>query len=122
MSYAILFSDRYKEERRRLPKTQAVRATVEATTVPILTSGTVLAACGLLLGLISTHGILAQLGTFLCTGVLMPLFVVVFVLPGFLWLLDWLVGKTTLHARFVSNKAKDIKAIEAEGGRCDDDE
>lgn len=119
VDYAILFSDRYKEERRRLPKTQAVRATVQATTVPILTSGTVLAACGLLLGLISTHGILAQLGTFLCTGVLMSLFVVLFVLPGFLWLLDWLVGKTTLHAGFISNK---VKAIEAEGGRADDGE
>lgn len=117
VDYAILFSDRYKEERRRLPKTQAVQATVEATTIPILTSGTVLAACGLLLGLISTHGILAQLGTFLCTGVLLSLFVVVFVLPGYLWLLDWVVARTTLHAGFISNKSE---SVEAEGGHVDD--
>ena len=104
VDYAILFADRYKEERRRLRKTEAVRATVEATTVPVLTSGTVLAVTGGLMGAICTHGILSQLGWFLCTGVVLSLAVVVFVLPGFLWMLDWLIGKTTWKAGFISNR------------------
>lgn len=105
VDYAILFADRYKEERRRLPRTEAVRATVEATTLAILASGTVLAVVGGLLGAMSTHGILSQLGKFLCIGVVMSLFVVLFVLPGFLWALDWVIAKTTRHADFCNNCA-----------------
>ena len=119
VDYAILFADRYKEERRRLRKTDAVRATVEATTVPVLTSGTVLACTGGLMGAISTHGILSQLGWFLCTGVVLSLFVVVFVLPGFLWLLDWLIGKTTWKAGFISNKCAPSDGAALEGNDND---
>ena len=56
------------------------------------------------MGAICTHGILSQLGWFLCTGVVLSLAVVVCVLPGFLWMLDWFIGKTTWKAGFISNR------------------
>lgn len=103
VDYAILFADRYKEFRRTLTKGQAVRATIEVATVPVMTSGTVVAVVAGLLGAFSTHGLLSQLGWFLCTGVLMSLAAVIFVLPGYLWLFDGIIGMTTRHANFCSN-------------------
>lgn len=115
VDYAILFADRYKEFRRTLPKGQAVRAMVEVATVPVMTSGTVVAVVAGLLGAFSTHGLLSQLGWFLCTGVLLSLAAVIFVLPGYLWLFDGLIGMTTRRANFCSNHP-DARPIEEDAG------
>ncbi len=88
VDYAILTTDRYKEERQNYEKKQAVMRTTAAVTVSILTSGSVLTVVGFLLGVISTHGLLSQLGYFLGKGTLCSLAIVLFVLPGLLYLLD----------------------------------
>ena len=100
VDYAILMTDRYKEYRREFGKRESLEKTIESCTVAVSTSGIVLVVVGFLLSVISTHGILAQLGHYLGVGVLVSLIAVVFALPGFLYALDPLIGKTTLHARF----------------------
>lgn len=91
VDYAILFTERYKEYRASLDKKQAVIQTISAVTVSIMTSASVLALVGFLLGIFSTHGILSQLGFFLGKGTLCSLVIVMFVLPGFLYLFDGLI-------------------------------
>ena len=93
MDYAILFSDRYKEEREKSGRKDALISTVSAVTVSILTSGAVLTIVGFLLGIISTHGLLSQLGFFLGKGTLCSLVIVLFVLPSLLYIFDGLVMK-----------------------------
>ena len=93
VDYAILFSDRYKEERESKNKKQAVIGTISSVTVSILTSGGVLTIVGFLLGNISTHGLLSQLGFFLGKGTLCSLMVVLFVLPALLYVFDGMVVK-----------------------------
>ena len=88
VDYAILLSDRYREFRQTMDKNQAVVETVSAVTVSILTSGSVLSVAGFLLGAISSNGLLAQLGTFLGVGAICSLVIVLFVLPGLLYLFD----------------------------------
>ena len=88
VDYAILFTERYKEFRETYGKKDAIVQTVQAVTVSILTSGSVLTVVGFLLGKISTHGLLSQLGYFLGKGTLCSLVIVLFVLPGLLYLLD----------------------------------
>lgn len=88
VDYAILTTDRYREERQNYEKKEAVMRTTSAVTVSILTSGSVLTVVGFLLGVISTHGLLSQLGYFLGKGTLCSLAIVLFVLPGLLYLLD----------------------------------
>ncbi len=95
VDYAILFTDRYMEHRKVMPKKQAVVKTVSSVTVSILTSGTVLSVVGFLLAAISTHGILSQLGLFLGRGTLLSMTSVFFVLPGLLYIFDGLIQKTT---------------------------
>ncbi len=105
VDYAILLSDRYLECRRDMGKKAAVRQTIKAVTVPVLTSGTVLMVVGFILSFVSSHGVLAMLGHFLGVGVLLSLFAVLFALPGFLYLLDPVIRKTTMKAQFADSDA-----------------
>lgn len=88
VDYAILFTERYKECRQTMEKKAATIETITATAVSILTSGSTLTVVGFLLGKISTHGLLSQLGYFLGKGTLCSLAIVFFVLPGLLYLFD----------------------------------
>lgn len=104
VDYAILLCDRYLECRRDMGKKAAVRRTIEAVTVAVLTSGTVLTVVGFILSAVSSHGVLAMLGHFLGVGVLLSLFAVLFALPGLLYLFDPIIQKTTLNAHFADSK------------------
>ena len=88
VDYAILFTERYKENRTMLDKKESIVETVSNTASSILTSGIVLTVVGFLLGVISTHGLLSQLGYLLGRGTICSLVSVLFVLPGFLYLFD----------------------------------
>ncbi len=103
VDYAILFTDRYKEFRRSMGKKEAIVKTISACTVSILTSGSALTVIGFLLGMISSHGILSQLGYFLGFGTLCSLIAVIFALPGLLYIFDGVINKTTRQANFLKN-------------------
>ena len=101
VDYAILFTDRYTEFRRSLQKKEAIVQTISSVTVSIFTSGMTLTVVGFLMGYISTHGLLSQLGFFLGRGALLSMGIVLFVLPGMLYLLDGLIERTTKGAAFI---------------------
>ncbi len=101
VDYAILFTDRYKTYRASMDKRDAIIGTVSAVSVSILTSSSVLTVVGFLLGAISTHGVLSQLGYFLGKGTLCSLVIVLFVLPGLLYIFD-----RTFIKKSKENKAK----------------
>lgn len=100
VDYAILITDRYLENRRRFPKKQAIISAVSSCTVSVLTSGSVLTIVGFLLGKFSTHGLIAQLGILLGRGTLCSLALVIFALPGLLYVFDRLIRLTTKGANF----------------------
>lgn len=103
VDYAILMTDRYIEFRRQMPKKQSIPKTVSAVSVSVLTSGSVLTVVGLLLGNLSTHGLLAQLGMLIGIGAICSLVIVFFVLPGLLYVFDGAIRKTTHKSNFVPN-------------------
>ena len=94
VDYAILFTDRYKEMRQTYAKEEAIVQTISAVAISILTSAGVLTVVGFLLGIFSTHGLLSQLGYFLGKGTLCSLAIVLFVLPGLLYLFDKLIVRS----------------------------
>lgn len=59
---------------------------------------------GYLLNGFSSHGILAQLGMLLGRGTLLSLAIVLFVLPGLLYIFDCLIRRTTKGANFYNPK------------------
>ncbi len=93
VDYAILFTTRYRENKENMDGKVAVIETVSNVTASILTSGTVLTVVGFLLGIISTHGLLSQLGTLLGRGTICSLIFVLFALPGCLYLESCLIQK-----------------------------
>ncbi len=112
VDYAILFSDRYREARLTYSKKDAIVETISAVMVSVLTSGSVLTVVGFLLGKMSSNGLLAQLGMFLGVGAICSLVIVLFVLPGFLYLLDGLFIKKSAkeHKSRAHAKKHDVQA------------
>ena len=102
VDYAILLTDRYREMRQTYAKKQAVIQTVSAVAVSILTSACVLTVIGFLLGIFSTHGLLSQLGYFLGKGTLCSLAIVLFVLPGLLYLCDGVIFRNKKNGEELS--------------------
>ena len=88
VDYAILFSDRYREYRESMSRKDSIIEMITQSTVSVLTSGIVMITVGFLLGVISTHGLLSQLGYLLGKGTICSLLNVLFVLPGLLYLTD----------------------------------
>lgn len=93
VDYAILLTERYKENRGFMKKKHALVQTISNVAVSILTSGSVLTVVGFLLGKVSTHQLLAQLGIFIGRGAVFSLGIVLFVLPGLLMVFDKFVVK-----------------------------
>lgn len=102
VDYAILFTDRYKENRETMSRRDAIVETVSNVTASILTSGIVLTVVGFLLGKISTHGLLSQLGYLLGKGTICSVIAVLFVLPGFLYLFHVGDQKKNKHGKDVT--------------------
>lgn len=88
VDYAILLTDRYKENREILDRKETVIQTIADTTLSILTSGIALTAVGFAMGYFASNQLLAQLGVFLGRGTLLSVCIVLFVLPGLLYLFD----------------------------------
>lgn len=109
VDYAVLMTDRYKENRMIMGKKSAVIQTISNVSVSILTSGSVLTAVGFLLGYISTNQLLAQLGVFIGRGALFSLGIVFFVLPGLLYIFDGLVMKNKRSKK--QNRLEEIKNV-----------
>ena len=93
VDYAILFTDRYQENKADYKGTSCIVQTIMDTAASILTSGTVMTVVGFLLGMFSSHELLSQLGFLLGKGTLCSLLLVFFVLPGFLYLHEHTIGK-----------------------------
>lgn len=93
VDYAILFTDRYQENSVTLNGKSCIIQTIMDTSASILTSGTAMTVVGFLLGMVSSHGLLSQLGYLLGKGTLCSLILVFFVLPGFLYLYENTIGK-----------------------------
>lgn len=98
VDYAILYTSHYMENRQRLRRRDVIVQTTAEVTVSILTSGSTLAVVGFLLGFLSSHGILAQLGMFLGIGSLLSIGIVLLALPGLLYTFDSFIQRLTKSA------------------------
>ncbi|MDO5424038.1 MAG: MMPL family transporter [Eubacteriales bacterium] len=106
IDYAILFTDRYMEFRKEMPKKEAAYETVRNCTISIFTSAIILTLAGTVLGIISSNGILSQLGILIGRGATISFIMVIFVLPALLILFDGIIEKTTLHTNFYRRDSK----------------
>ncbi len=91
VDYAILMTDRYRENRQVLDKKDAVVETWSNVFISVMTSGSAMTVVGFLLGWMSSNQLIGQLGTLIGRGAILSLIIVLFVLPGLLYLSDGII-------------------------------
>ena len=101
IDYAIVIANRYTELKKEMPLKDAVVESLNEAFPTIVTSGTILAAAGALIGVLSTTPSISSIGVCLGRGTLISIFLVMGILPQILLLGDIIIEKTafTLKAR-----------------------
>ena len=101
IDYAIVIANRYVELKQTMPLKDAVVESLNEAFPTIVTSGTILASAGILIGFLSSNPAIASIGVCLGRGTLISIFLVMGILPQILLLGDIVIEKTafTLKAR-----------------------
>ena len=99
IDYAIVISSHYREEREHLPVSEAIAVAVNKAFPTVMTSGTIMASTGLLIGSISTQPVTAIMGECIGRGTIISMFLVLFVLPGILIIGDKIIERTTFKMK-----------------------
>ena len=94
IDYAIVISSRYMELKEQLPLKEAMTETLNQAFPTIITSGTMLASAGIVIGLCTSNETISTIGVFLGTGTTMSIFLVMCVLPQILLTGDIIIRKT----------------------------
>jgi len=100
VDYAILYADRYIENRKELKAAEAAAKSLCDTILSILTSASILALAGIFLGLFSTNQVISQLGELVSRGAVLSGILVVFVLPALICMCDRLIYVSTYKCDF----------------------
>lgn len=102
VDYAILMTDRYRENRLATDRKEALVQTISDVTASIMTSGSVSVMVGFLMSYISSNQLMSQLGLFIGRGTLFSLVIVFFALPGLLYVFDrFAIQKNRQNHRFL---------------------
>lgn len=110
IDYAIVISSRYMELKKEMPIKQAAVETLNQAFPTIITSGTILAAAGVLIGQLSSDGAIFSIGVCLGRGMIISIILVMGVLPQILLLGDTIIERTS----FTIKKAERTQIL---GGR-----
>lgn len=109
IDYAIVIASRYTELRQEMLRRDAIIDTMNLSFPTIITSGTMLAVAGILIGKLTSDGAIYGIGKSLGRGTIISIFITMFVLPQILLVGDRIIEKTA----FVMNMP--IKAKQATG-------
>lgn len=109
IDYAIVIASRYTELRQEMLRKDAIIATMNLSFPTIITSGTMLAVAGTLIGKMTSDGAIYGIGKSLGRGTIISILITMFVLPQILLVGDKIIEKTA----FVMNMP--IKAKQATG-------
>lgn len=95
IDYAIVISSRYMDLKQTMPIKEAIIETLNQAFPTIITSGTILAAAGILIGQLSTDGTISSIGVCLGRGTIISIVLVMGVLPQILVLGDKIIERTS---------------------------
>lgn len=95
IDYAIVISSRYMELKQKMPLKEAMIEALNLAFPTIITSGTMLASAGAIIGFLTSNETISTIGIYLCAGTLISIFLVMCVLPQILLLGDIIISKTS---------------------------
>ena len=99
IDYAIVISSHYREEREHLSASEAIAVAVNKAFPTIMTSGTIMASTGMLIGMISTQPVTAIMGECIGRGTIISMILVLFILPCILVIGDKIIERTTFEMK-----------------------
>ena len=95
IDYAIVIASRYQELKQEMPHKQAMIETLNFAFPTIITSGTILATAGILIGQMTSEATIVGIGQSLGRGTILSMFLVLFVLPQILLIGGDIADKTS---------------------------
>ncbi len=107
VDYAILLSNHYLEDRKIMPKKEAMLKALSENLSAILVSAGILAAAGFTLASTSGNQIVSELGALLGRGTILSFVMVVCALPALLLIFDKVIEKTTIKSGFYKHKRRE---------------
>ena len=100
IDYAIVITSRYMVLREECEEHKtAISRTLNEAFPTIITSGTIMAASGFVIGYLTSNATIASLGKTLGIGVVISIILVMFVLPILLYLFDFIIDKTSFSRK-----------------------
>ncbi|MFM1534285.1 MMPL family transporter [Helcococcus ovis] len=100
VDYAILYTNNYLENRKKMNKKESLIKAGQKVYGSIIPPALILITSGYVLSLISSIGLVSELGKVLGRGGIFSLTLVIFLLPILLYFFDFIIEKTTLNANF----------------------
>ena len=115
IDYAIVIGSRYTENIKSMPRKDAIIEAMNFAFPTILTSGSILAASGVLISLITTECTINGIGEAIGRGTFISIFLVLFVLPQMLLLGDKIIAKTSFALPKVNREFSGSGAVAVDG-------
>ena len=115
IDYAIVISGRYMELKDKMSKDQAIIETMNFAFPTIVTSGTMLAIAGILIGRMSSDGAICGIGQCLGRGTIISIIIVMFALPQILLLGEKVIEKTSFAVSIPIKMEKTTGLIRVDG-------
>lgn len=101
IDYAIVISSHYQELKKQMPHKEAIVQALNAAFPTVFTSGTIMAAAGMLIGNLSAQPVISVLGTCLGRGTIISIILVLCVLPSILVLGDSIINRTSFKMKSI---------------------
>ena len=106
IDYAIVISSHYQEMKEHMPHKQAIVHAMNSAFPTVLTSGSMMAAAGLLIGNMSAQPVVSIMGTCIGRGTIISIILVLFVLPAILVLGDSIIERTRFKIKAIEPAAR----------------
>lgn len=115
IDYAIVIASRYMELKDKLPQKEAIIETMNFAFPTIITSGTILATAGTLIGFMTSNAAIVGIGDSLGRGTIISIILVMFVLPQILLIGGEIVDKTSFSMPTAVKKASVSGKVRVDG-------
>ena len=107
IDYAIVISSHYQEKKAVMPHKEAIVHALNSAFPTIFTSGSMMAAAGLLIGNMSAQPVVSIMGTCIGRGTIISIILVLFVLPSILVLGDSIIERTKFKIKTIEPKRRE---------------
>ena len=106
IDYAIVISSHYQEMKEHMPHKEAIVRAMNNAFPTVLTSGSMMAAAGLLIGNMSAQPVVSIMGTCIGRGTIISIGLVLFVLPATLVLGDSIIERTKFKIKPLETRTR----------------